>query len=58
VPVSQESLAMMLGMTRQTLSKELQLLAAEGAVVLRYGRIVIASTERLSQALTVPPPRA
>jgi CRP/FNR family cyclic AMP-dependent transcriptional regulator len=41
VPVSQEALAMMLGITRQTLSKELKLLAAHGAITLGYGRIEI-----------------
>lgn len=41
VPVSQEALAMMLGVSRQTLSKELQALVAAGVVVLGYGRIEI-----------------
>lgn len=50
VPVSQEALAMMLGVSRQTLSKELQQLAREGAIELGYGRIVIASVERLQAA--------
>jgi len=50
VPVSQEALAMMLGLTRQTLSKELKALVGEGAVVLRYRRIEITSVPRL-QAL-------
>jgi CRP/FNR family cyclic AMP-dependent transcriptional regulator len=49
VPVSQEALAMMLGLSRQTLSKELQGLAQAGAVVLGYGRILIESIERLRQ---------
>ena len=49
VPVSQEALAMMLGVSRQTLSKELQGLAREGAVELGYGRIAIASVARLEQ---------
>lgn len=49
VPVSQESLAMMLGITRQTLSKELKALVAEGAVVLGYGRIEIASAAKLER---------
>ncbi|WP_255440351.1 Crp/Fnr family transcriptional regulator [Caenimonas sedimenti] len=49
VPVSQESLAMMLGVTRQTLSKELRVLVQAGAVVLGYGRIEIASTEKLQE---------
>lgn len=47
VPVSQEALAMMLGVSRQTLSKELQAMAQAGAVVLGYGRIEIASVARL-----------
>jgi CRP/FNR family cyclic AMP-dependent transcriptional regulator len=53
VPVSQEALAMMLGITRQTLSKELKMLVELGAVVLGYGRIEIASApalERLGSA--------
>lgn len=53
VPVSQEALAMMLGITRQTLSKELKVLAALGAVELRYRRIVVASGARL-KALSDP----
>lgn len=47
VPVSQEALAMMLGVSRQTLSKELQGLAKEGAIELGYGKIAIASVRRL-----------
>jgi CRP/FNR family transcriptional regulator, cyclic AMP receptor protein len=53
VPVSQEAMAMMLGITRQTLSKELKLLAAHGAITLGYGRIDIelpALLERLGSA--------
>ena len=53
VPVSQEALAMMLGITRQTLSKELKALAAHGAITLGYGRIGIESPallERLGSA--------
>jgi CRP-like cAMP-binding protein len=53
VPVSQEALAMMLGMTRQTLSKELKVLVAEGAVLLRYRRIEITCAVRL-KALSDP----
>lgn len=49
VPVSQEALAMMLGVSRQTLSKELQGLAQAGAVVLGYGRIEIASAAQLEK---------
>jgi len=49
VPVSQEALAMMLGLSRQTLSKELQGLVQAGAVVLGYGRIEIASAALLQR---------
>ena len=49
VPVSQEALAMMLGITRQTLSKELKVLVEIGAVVLGYGRIEIASANALER---------
>lgn len=41
VSVSQEALAMMLGITRQTLSKELKVLVQDGVVALGYGRIEI-----------------
>lgn len=47
VPISQEALAMMLGITRQTLSKELKALVQVGAVALGYGRIEIASAAQL-----------
>ena len=47
VPVSQEELAMMLGITRQTLSKELRLLADDGVVAIGYGYIEVTSVERL-----------
>jgi len=50
LPISQEALAMMLGLTRQTLNKELKALVAEGAVALGYGRVEIISPQRL-QAL-------
>jgi len=46
----QEALAMMLGVTRQTLSKELNALAGEGVVALGYGRIELRSIDAL-QAL-------
>ncbi|MCC2636106.1 MAG: Crp/Fnr family transcriptional regulator, partial [Ramlibacter sp.] len=36
VPVSQEALAMMLGVSRQTLSKELQAMARAGAIALGF----------------------
>jgi CRP-like cAMP-binding protein len=47
VPVSQEALAMMLGITRQTLSKELKTLARDGVLRLAYGRIEISSPQAL-----------
>lgn len=43
VHVTHETLSMMLGLTRQTLSLELKALAAAGAISLSYGRIVIES---------------
>lgn len=49
VPVSQEVLATMLGVTRQTLSKELRALAAAGCIVPRYGRITIISMDKLQE---------
>ena len=55
VPVSQEALAMMLGVSRQTLSKELQGLVRAGAIALGYGKIVIASVEKLQSAGDLPP---
>lgn len=47
--VSQEALAMMLGITRQTLSKELKVLVRAGVLVLGYGRIEIVSLAALEQ---------
>jgi len=47
VPVSQEGLAMMLGITRQTLSKELKALADAGVIVLGYGFIEVVSEREL-----------
>jgi CRP-like cAMP-binding protein len=47
VPVSQEALAMMLGVTRQTLSKELRMLVNAGTVRLGYGRIEIVDMRAL-----------
>jgi CRP-like cAMP-binding protein len=49
VPVSQELLATMLGVTRQTLAKELRALAAAGCIVPQYGRITIISMEKLQE---------
>ena len=45
VTVSQEALSMMLGITRQTLSRELHALADAGLLRLRYGRIDILQPE-------------
>ncbi|MES2952340.1 MAG: Crp/Fnr family transcriptional regulator [Pseudomonadota bacterium] len=47
VAVSQEALAMMLGITRQTLSKELKVLARDGVLSLGYGRIEIVAMDEL-----------
>jgi CRP-like cAMP-binding protein len=49
VALPQEALAMMLGVTRQTLSRELNALAQEGAIQLRYGRIELLSFEALQR---------
>ena len=45
VSVSQEALAMMLGISRQTLSRELHELAGAGLLRLRYGRIELLQPE-------------
>lgn len=50
IAASQDTLAMMLGVSRPTLSKELQALAREGALSLRYGRIEILDMQRLRDA--------
>lgn len=47
VPVSHEALAMMLGVTRQTLAQALKVLVAAGAVTLHYRRIEIVCTAQL-----------
>ncbi|MES2071060.1 MAG: Crp/Fnr family transcriptional regulator [Pseudomonadota bacterium] len=47
LPVSQESLAMMLGITRQTLSKELKLLVQQQAIHLGYAYIEVLSESKL-----------
>jgi len=47
--VSQEGLSMMLGISRQTLSKELKALSMHGAINLGYGRIKIESIALLEQ---------
>ena len=49
VTVSQEALAMMLGITRQTLSKELKALVEAGVLALGYGHIEIVSLAGLEQ---------
>jgi CRP/FNR family cyclic AMP-dependent transcriptional regulator len=49
VPVSQEALAMMLGITRQTLNKELQGLVESGILALRYRQIEIIEPEKLKE---------
>jgi CRP-like cAMP-binding protein len=43
----QEAFAMMLGVTRQTLSKELNALARDGVIALGYGRIELLSLDEL-----------
>ena len=47
IPVSQEALAMMLGVSRQTLALELKAMEQKGAVALRYGHIEIVSHDIL-----------
>lgn len=47
VTVSQDTLAMMVGVTRQTLALELRAFATQGAIALRYGRIEILSKKIL-----------
>lgn len=49
VPVSQEALAMMLGISRQTLSKELKLLVQQDIISLGYRCIEILSQEKLTR---------
>lgn len=49
VRVSQEALAMMLGLTRQTLSKELRALVEAGSITVGYGRVEITSLEALER---------
>ncbi|MFZ6770836.1 Crp/Fnr family transcriptional regulator [Undibacterium sp. Di26W] len=48
VKVTQESLAMMLGITRQTLSKELRFFRVSGLIRLAYGKIEILMQNKLS----------
>jgi CRP/FNR family cyclic AMP-dependent transcriptional regulator len=47
IPISQETLAMMVGVTRQTLALELRGLVEAGALALGYARIELVSIERL-----------
>ena len=49
IAVSHEALAMMLGIARQTLSKELQYLVREGVLALGYGHIDILSLPGLEK---------
>lgn len=49
VVLPQEALAMMLGVTRQTLSKELNALAELGVIALGYGRIELLSLDELRE---------
>lgn len=49
VSVSQEALAMMLGITRQTLSKELKVLVGDGVLALGYGRIEVLMPQELER---------
>jgi CRP/FNR family cyclic AMP-dependent transcriptional regulator len=49
VSLPQEALAMMLGVTRQTLSKELNALAEERVIALGYGRIELLSLDALQR---------
>lgn len=53
IEVTQDALAMMLGITRQTLALELKAMVAAGAITLGYGRIHIESFEVL-KALEAP----
>ena len=47
IQVSQDTLAMMLGISRQTLSLELKEMASKGALALRYGHVEIVSMDVL-----------
>ncbi len=49
VEVSQEVLATMLGVSRQSVSKELQLLKDQGCVAVRYGKLHILDLPRLTE---------
>ena len=54
VSLPQEALAMMLGVTRQTLSKELNAMAGEGVIALGYGRIELLSIDALQRLSSTP----
>ncbi|MEJ8809995.1 Crp/Fnr family transcriptional regulator [Variovorax ureilyticus] len=54
VSLPQEALAMMLGVTRQTLSKELNAMAQEGVIALGYGRIELLSIDALQRLCIAP----
>ncbi|MEJ8849340.1 Crp/Fnr family transcriptional regulator [Variovorax rhizosphaerae] len=47
ISTSQDTLAMMIGISRPTLNKELQVLVKQGAIAVRYGRIEILDMEML-----------
>ncbi|MGO4713135.1 Crp/Fnr family transcriptional regulator [Bradyrhizobium sp. 2TAF24] len=53
VSASQDTLAMMLGISRPTLNKELQALAKRGRISLRYGEIEIHDTARAEEGRPV-----
>ena len=50
IVISQDHIAMMLGMGRTTLNTELRALARSGAIALRYGQIEVKDLELLSAA--------
>lgn len=47
IALTQDRLAMMLGVTRQTLALELKAMVANGAISLGYGKIIIESIDKL-----------
>jgi len=55
ITTSQDTLAMMLGISRPTLNKELQVLVKLGAIALSYGRIEILDMKLLQQSGQVAP---
>src|SRR5262249_4915098 len=54
ISTSQDAVAMMLGISRPTLNKELQALADIGAIALRYGRIEIKDEALLLRSVEGP----